>query len=242
MARPGIVTFPDWRGITLHAGPTQSGGASLVWLSRVIGQDIAAIGRLAGTVRIDRDSPLFLPHLEGERAPLWDPHSRGAFAGMTSVTGPAELAGAVMEGVAFSARLALESIETSGGRPVPQLRHGGGGASSNVWCRIRANALGRTLNRVAAKETGAMGALVLAGVASGGMADLREAAEALVTIETEFRPEPKLSSLAEDRFGMFQELYGSLNPLNRRLLKSCSETGQAGAVRENPDKTHGLIQ
>ena len=238
---PGIVTFPDWRGITLHAGPTQSGGASLVWLSSVIGQDIAAIGRLAGTVRIERDSPLFLPHLEGERAPLWDSHSRGAFAGMTSVTGPAELAGSVMEGVAFSARLALESVETSGGRPVRQLRHGGGGASSNVWCRIRANALGRTLNRVAARETGAMGALVLAGVASGGMADLREAAEALVTTETDFRPEPKLSGLAEDRFGMFQELYGSLNPLNRRLMNSCSEAGQAGAVNENPGETHSLM-
>ena len=236
---PGIVTFPDWRGITLHAGPTQSGGASLEWLSSVTGQDFAAIERLAGTVRIGRGSPLFLPHLEGERAPLWDPHSRGAFAGMTSVTGPAELAGAVMEGVALSARLALESIETSGGRPVRQLRHGGGGASSDAWCRIRANALGRTLSRAAARETGAMGALVMAGAASGGMADLREAAAALVTTETVFRPEPDQSGLAEDRFGMFQELYSSLYPLNRRLMKSCSETGQAGAVKENPDDAHG---
>ena len=57
--------------------------------------------------------PLFLPHLQGERAPLWDIKSRGVFARMDSATGPGELSRAVMEGVAFSARLAFEAVESS---------------------------------------------------------------------------------------------------------------------------------
>ena len=112
----GVVTFPDWRGITLHAAPTQSGGASLVWLSRLLGRDVKALGDLAEKATIRADSPLFLPHLEGERAPLWDPKSRGGFAGLASASGPEELVASVMEGVAFSARLALEALELSGER------------------------------------------------------------------------------------------------------------------------------
>ena len=50
-------------------------------------------------------TPLFLPHLQGERTPLWDAGARGVFAGVSGATGPAELAASVLEGVAFSARL-----------------------------------------------------------------------------------------------------------------------------------------
>ncbi|HCQ66841.1 MAG TPA: carbohydrate kinase [Rhodobacteraceae bacterium] len=213
----GIITFPDWRGISLHAGPTQSGGASLVWLARILGQDVAALGRLAGQAHITRQSPLFLPHLEGERAPLWDAGSRGAFAGMTSATGPEELAACVMEGVAFSARLALEAIERSGNRQVHNLRHGGGGAASDIWCQIRANALGRTLERVKVPEVGAMGALVIAATAIGELEDLGEATQGLVAIDRAFACDPKMAALADDRFKAFEDLYRALGPVNATL-------------------------
>ena len=75
-------------------------------MSRLLGLDFAALERTAGAARLGARSPLFLPHLEGERAPLWDAASRGAFAGLDSASGPGEMALAVMEGVAFSARLA----------------------------------------------------------------------------------------------------------------------------------------
>lgn len=212
----GSITFPDWRGITLHAGPTQSGGASLAWLSRLLGRDVAALSDLAGRVRITADSPLFLPHLDGERAPLWDAASRGGFAGLTGATGPAELAAAVMEGVAFSARLALEAIEVSAAQPILRLRHGGGGAQSDVWCQIRADALGRSLERVTTPEAGAMGALVIAGAAAGQMADLVEATGSLVATDRGFDPAPGCRALADDRFAAYRALYEALVPVNRR--------------------------
>lgn len=219
---PGIITFPNWNGITLHAGPTQSGGASLAWLSRLIGVEVRDLGALAEKAPVHAQSPLFLPHLEGERAPLWDPHSRGAFIGLDSNTGPAEIATSVMEGVAFAARLALESIEVSGGQRVETLRHGGGGAVSDTWCQIRANALGRSLDRVVAKETGAMGALVIAGAASGTLDDLEGAIQALVSTEQSFHPDLGQSAMADERFNLFKELYHELAPIHHRLTRSRS--------------------
>jgi xylulokinase len=214
---PGIVLFPPWQGINLHAGPTQSGGASLAWLARILGQSPSALSAAARDARLTRETPLFLPHLAGERAPLWDPSSRGAFAGMTGAHGAADLALSVMEGVAFAGRLALEAIEESGARRVDLLLHGGGGAASDTWCQVRANALGRRMRRAAAPECGASGAMVIAAVASGVAPDLAGAARALVAHDREFAPDPALAPLADARFEAFRALYEALGPVNRVL-------------------------
>lgn len=211
---PGVITFPTWRGIRLHAGPTQSGGASLTWLSRLLGQEVSALASQAGDVSITSDSPLFLPHLEGERAPLWDPISRASFAGLTSAHGPKDVAAAVMEGVAFSARLAIDAIEQSGCQDIQQLRHGGGGSASDVWCQIRANALGRQLERVTSRHAGAMGALVMAAVASGELGGLSEATSSLINTDKMFQPDPNHRIVADERFDRFRQLYEQLKPIN----------------------------
>lgn len=210
----GIVTFPEWRGLRLHAGPTQSGGASLEWLSQVVGQQVDALARLAGAAEVTAQGPLFLPHLQGERAPLWDSRSRGAFCGMTGATGPGDLVVAVMEGVAFSARMALEAVETSGAQTLHRLRYGGGGARSDAWSRIRATALGRSLDRVASSDVGAVGATVMAGAASGAMGNLSDATGALVSLDRSFDPDPTEAARMEDRYAAFCELYRALGNVN----------------------------
>ena len=68
---PGVIVFPEWRGLVLHAGPTQAGGAALDWLAGLLGRPAGELAGLADEA-VRADSPLFLPHLEGERAPLWD--------------------------------------------------------------------------------------------------------------------------------------------------------------------------
>ncbi len=220
----GAVTFPPWRGITLHAGPTQAGGAALAWLAQLLGEDLCTIDRLASGARLDLRSPLFLPHLEGERAPLWDPISRGAFIGLDSASGPAELVLAVMEGVAYSARAALEAVEASGGRAAQTLGFGGGGARSDAWAQIRANALGRRLSRVAVPEAGAVGAAAMAAVAAGITRTVPEATQAVVAMDRDFEPDKAASALAEDRYELFRELYPAVSPLHRRMARTGART------------------
>ena len=65
---PGIVTFPTAAGLTINAGPTQSGGNSLQWWGGVIGRDVGVL-TLASEANRNGRPILFLPHLEGERAP-----------------------------------------------------------------------------------------------------------------------------------------------------------------------------
>lgn len=211
----GIITFPEWRGLRLHAAPTQSGGASLDWAARLLGRPVAELATMAHPLAMD--APLFLPHLQGERAPLWDAASRAGLVGLTAAHGPAEIAGAVMEGVAFSARFALEALQKSAGFIPKTLRVGGGGFASDVWAQIRADALGRPLHRVTGKDPGAMGAAVMAGVGIGAMADLASAAARLVTTDRSFTPEPEASRHAEIRYALWRDLYTNLRPVNHAL-------------------------
>jgi xylulokinase len=212
----GVITFPAWRGITLHAGPTQSGGASLDWIGRIVGRGAAETVALVEGMEIGLSSPLFLPHLAGERAPLWDAQARGVFAGLSSATGPGEMVLAVMEGVAFSARLALEALEAAGGVRPEVIRAGGGGTTSDRWCAVRADVFGRPLVRMAARDAGAVGAMVMAGAGAGVVADLAAAAD-MVPQERVFMPDPARVAMAEERFTIWKELYAQVRPVNARL-------------------------
>ena len=214
---PGVITFPPWRGIRLHAAPTQAGGAALAWLAGVMEAPPEALAELAADAPITAQSPLFLPHLEGERAPLWDSATRGTFAGLSGRSGRAEMVAAVLEGVAFSARMALEAVEASGQHRAARLHIGGGGAASGVWRQIRANALGRPLLRMGAGEPGALGAAVMAGVGAGLIPDLVAAVGQLVTESGETLPDAAACALANDRFALFQQLYRDARAVNAAL-------------------------
>ena len=110
-----------------------------------------------------------------------------------------------MEGVAFSARLALEALEASGALRPAMLQAGGGGMQADRWCQIRADALGRPLRRMSARHAAALGAAVCAGVGCGAMASLAEAAKGLVREDRVFAPDREAAALAEDRFATFGE-------------------------------------
>lgn len=214
VATPGVIVFPAYRGIRLHAAPTQSGGASLDWLCALLGRNTEDVSRVAAATPASSSVPLFLPHLQGERAPLWDPKSRGVFARMDSATGPGELVRAVMEGVALSARLALEATEKSAGVAVDTLNIGGGGARSDLWCQIRADALGKRLRRASVLDAGTLGAAVLAGVGSGAMPSLDAAVARLVSFDRTFEPATESREYYDGKFAKYGELYVDLKRFN----------------------------
>ena len=149
---PGVIAFPRYEDIVLHAGPTQSGGASVEWFSRLLGRTAEEISTLASTANPKQPLPIFLPHLEGERAPLWDSKARASFSGLSSAMGAPELARSVLEGVGYSARLVLDSLEASACCEPEIIHHSGGGAASDIWCQIRADILGRPIFRTKVRD------------------------------------------------------------------------------------------
>jgi len=214
---PGVVLFPPYDGITMHAAPTQSGGAAVQWFANVLGKTPADLSALVAATTPSAATPLFLPHLQGERAPIWDSATRGVFARLDGASDAAQLSRAVMEGVGFSVRWAFEALQQSSGVNVAVANTGGGGSRSDVWAQIKADILGFPLRRAAVPDSAALGAAILAGIGSGAMPSLHEATSSLIRFDRIFEPQARYRAHYEDAYGKYRELYKAMQPFNARF-------------------------
>ena len=164
----GLVTLPWGDGLYHLGGPSQAGADCATWAAALLGlPDAAALTALAADADGRGGPILFLPYLSGERAPLWEPGARGVFLGLHRDHGPAAIARAVLEGVAFANR----DLLSRAGVGFDQVVLCGGGGRSDLWCQIRADVLGVPIQRSAVEEPGLAGAAALrlgrAGAVSG---------------------------------------------------------------------------
>ncbi len=206
-------------------GVTLSAGGSLSWWRETVGGDFDELVRAASEVPPGSEGLIFLPYLSGERTPHLDPDARGAFFGLTARHGVAHMTRAVMEGVVFSLRDALE-IMRGLGVPVEDVRATGGGARSALWRELQADVYGTPVRRTVADEGPAYGAALLAGVASGTYADVDEASSVVELREEVTEPEPERIKTYEEQY----EVYRSLYPATRSAMSRLTELA-AGSAR-----------
>jgi xylulokinase len=219
MPTPGVIVFPSSLGLQIHAGPTQSGGAAMAWFCQTLGLTPEQMSDLVAAHARASPTPIFLPQLQGERAPLWNADLRGSFFGIDQSTTAADLCRAVYEGVAFSARHVLEALECSAALRADIITCGGGGFRSDVWNQIRANVLGRPLRRLAMNEPGILGAATLAIFGSGAFSSLADAHSALARFERVYDPDPAVGQMYDDLFGIYVDGIGRLADISLRLLR-----------------------
>ena len=213
-ATPGVVVFPQVGGLRLHAGPTQSGGASQMWFCQMAGISVEDL--TAGMLAARGATPLFLPQLAGERAPLWDASLRGAFLGLEAGMATLDLGRAVLEGVALSARHVLGALQTSGG-VVDGLTCGGGGFQSEPWGQMRADVVGLPLTRLAVNEPAILGAVAMAMQGAGHIGSLAEAQQGLVQHDKVWQPDPDKRGLYDQLFGVYLEAVQANAAIGRKL-------------------------
>ncbi len=217
---PGVLVMPRSHDITMHIGPTQSGGASQLWFCRLFDIDPKQMSAMASQSRISKQSiPLFLPHTQGERAPLWDSAARGVFIGLDDSTDRAAMAQAVYEGVACSAKWLLDSLRQSSGEQPSYINVGGGGFRSDTWNQIRADSLGLELRRVAVTDPGLLGAAGIASVAAGVHTTVQQAFENLVRTDRHYEPDLTQTDRQAERMALFQDTYHATAELSHRWLQ-----------------------
>lgn len=197
-------------------GPTQSSGGALEWACRLVGGDPAAAGDLAAQAPPGAAGLLFLPYLEGERAPIWDPDARGLLLGLTTEHGPAHLLRAVLEGVALSVRHVLATAEADAGVHAREIRAAGGGTRLALWNQIKADVTGRPLVTVPTADVGTLGAAMLGAVAAGLYPDLATATGGMVRLGQTIAPDPSLADRYAAQYAAYTALYPRLHDLLRR--------------------------
>ncbi|AFK21649.1 glycerol kinase GlpK [Pyrococcus sp. ST04] len=114
----------------------------------------------------------FVPAFVGLGAPYWDQFARGLIIGITRGTGREHLARATLEAIAYLTRDVVEEMEKL--IEIKELRVDGGATANNFLMQFQADILGKRVIRPAVRETTALGAAYLAGLAVDFWKDLEE--------------------------------------------------------------------
>ncbi len=191
-----------------------NGAGALAFAGRLTRAEADALEREAADGYPGPGALLFLPYLSGERTPLDDPYARGVLFGMSETTTRADVARAVMEGVALTLAEARDCLAAAGAK-IDRVGLIGGGARSALWTRMIAAATGFEVVRMRGGETGpALGAARLARMAATG-----ELAETVCTppeVVDKTTPDPRLAEAFAHQRERFKALYAAVKAEFRR--------------------------
>jgi len=141
-------------------------GAAIQWLR----DGLQLIANSAESEQVAASVPdtggvFFVPAFVGLGAPHWDMYARGAILGLTRGTTRAHLVRAALEATAYQTREVLEAATADAGLRLAELRVDGGATANNLLMQLQADILGTPVVRPVVKETTALGAAYLAGLA-----------------------------------------------------------------------------
>jgi xylulokinase len=178
-------------GAYLLGNNQENAGRALEWFRETVLPEAsyAEIEALAAASPAGAGGVVFTPWLTGERSPVDDKRARAGFHNVSLATSRADLARAVLEGVAYNLRWLLEGAEHFTKSRLDPIRVLGGGARMDLWCQIVADVLDRTLERVDQPLVGGLrGAGLYAGLALGDVTPGR--LRSLVPVDRVFTPDP----------------------------------------------------
>jgi xylulokinase len=198
-------------------GGMYTSGACVDWFRGVVGD--ADLNRAAAAASPGSLGVFFVPHLRLASPPYDDPSARGAFVGLTTDTTRGALYRAVLEGLAYDFRNALEPLQAQGAVGDRAKVYAIGGSTRNdLFMGIKASVLNRSVEVAGVGEATCLGAAVLAGLGAGVWADVQEALAELAYEHRAVEPEPALAETYEAYFRrVYQHAYPALRSLHHAI-------------------------
>ena len=168
----GLLTTIGWavadQVVYALEGSIFSTGATVQWLRDGLGLIESSEESESLASEVDDNGGVYLvPAFAGLGAPYWDMYARGAIVGLTRGTTKSHVARAALESIAYQTRDILDLMQIDGGTTISSLRVDGGATENRLLMQFQADIMGVPIQRSAVKETTALGAGYLAGLAVG---------------------------------------------------------------------------
>ncbi len=113
----------------------------------------------------DSGGVYMVPAFTGLGAPHWDMFARGMLIGITRGTKRSHIIRACLEAIAYQSKDLLDAISKDAGVEFPELRVDGGASANDFLMQFQADIIGKPVCRPVIRETTALGAAYLAGLA-----------------------------------------------------------------------------
>jgi xylulokinase len=230
-ALTNIASIPSGLpGRYLVADEHETGGACLTWLRDSLlypadaltpggappADAFARLNEMAAGVAPGAGGVLFTPWLNGERSPVDDHTIRGGFHNISLSTTRGDMVRAVFEGVALNSAWLLGAVEKYTKRRFPSLAFVGGGANSDLWSQVHADAMGCEIRQIADPVlANVRGAGLLTHLALGHirLADI----PSMVEVKQVYTPDRDAAAVYAPLLKEFVNLYDKTKGIHKRL-------------------------
>jgi sugar (pentulose or hexulose) kinase len=194
---------------------TGGGSINLRWLVELAYRDLPnpyeVLDAEASEVAPGALGVFYHPYISnaGVVAPFYHLGARAQFTGLHSGIGRAELARAVIEGLAFSIQDCFEACPAA----LSEVRLSGGAARSAVLCQAVADVLNKPVILTTGEEAAARGVAIVAATGVGLFKSLDEATEQFVQVRRVYKPASSSHEMYAERFQLFQQIRKSMMPI-----------------------------
>jgi ribulose kinase len=227
--------YPDvfGPGTWLLEGGQVSAGSILTWFRNLVGHEShESLMAAAEAVPPGMTGLLSLDSFQGNRTPYRDDHLRGGVIGLSLHHGAGHVYRALVEGIAFGTRNAVEAIEVLGGS-APEVVVAGGIRRNRVWLQATADVLQRPIVLTSEPEASLLGAAVAAAVASGSYSNLAAASSAMARRERVVEPVTALRAVYEEGFARYTRVVGTLAATMHELAHQADEASAGGGGQDS---------
>lgn len=152
--------------------------------------------------------PVFLPFLMTSNV---NPNAKSAFVGIDYHHTRTHLLRSIYEGIVFSHRYHLDKLLKTRNDKPQRIRLAGGAARSRIWTQMFANVLGLPIETVDVNETGTFGCAVIASVAVGDYASLKEAASAMCPVSKSINPVESAVYIYNRKYSLYLQVIEALD-------------------------------
>jgi len=205
---PGLLSFSAEGFQSVIFGPTQSGGGTLDWFmdrfvddqGLSVDEKYGFIEKTVSTSAPNANSIIFLPFIEGERAPIWNPKARGLFFGVTKNDQLNDFAHSIMSGVAFNVFSIFELLESIYRKDIEEFSVSGGSSRMTVWNKIRCDVMGKKIKILENMESSVLGAAMLGAFGVNYFHTVADMSTKMIRVKEMIEPD-------RDNHLMYRELY-----------------------------------
>jgi xylulokinase len=161
---------------------------------------------------------VLVPYWQGCMTPHWDSAARGVIAGLSGSTHRGDIYRALLEGIALEQAICTNKAEQATGEAITRYVAIGGGAASDLWSQILADATARPVSRSTTVEASSLGAAMAAAMGCGWFPTLAASSEAMAGETTRtFEPDPKRSARYAELRAIYADLWPTLSAWNARM-------------------------
>jgi gluconokinase len=195
-------------------GPSNNGGVVLKWYAENFlkaqlstAADYKILLDSVTTIPPGAEGLIFLPYIQGERAPVWNSEACGVFFGIRSHHTQAHFTRAVIEGISMALYNIAENMEQCG-LTINQINASGGFIQSSSWLQILANIFVKKISLINASDASALGAAYLGMKKTGIVKSYHEFQSNEVR---EIYPEREYAEIYQAHYETYCGLYQSLS-------------------------------